>query len=150
MSQFDLRAHLPNSEWCRLQYLVLHTSVVQTLEIDPTPFVELLERLLESFPDSPKLREVAVEWKLESATTIIKHLRNVSDEQYRKLKHALLRFSQPRIVVRCTIARPTCANSLSVWACELEKCLPCSSVTLECDNGTTVDSNASHHLLAVN
>ena len=101
--------------------------------------VDHVVELFESFPNGPKLRKVTIEWELQSIISITKSLssiNNESDPVHHAFKRLNVRFSQPVATsVKCTIGARVCSNSLSFWARELEKYLPGSAVTLECDEG---------------
>ncbi|KAI1787458.1 WD40-repeat-containing domain protein [Ganoderma leucocontextum] len=150
VSRSDLRAY--QSEWCRLQCLVLQLSKrPDGLAVDRP--VELLE----IFSNSPELREVTIEWPLQSTVNIVNNLSSFADESdprhhtYKALKLALLTgFSQPRVTqLKCTIGVPVCANSLSFWARELEQYLPHSAVALECHEVVPAGHDAGVRALVI-
>ena len=136
-SQFGLRAH-HQLDWCRLQSLELQMTESEGVVVDRT--VELLE----VFPNSaPKLRKITIEWQLSSANSLVGSLSSIDESGsdrhvFNRLRHALLRFPQADVTLKCTLEDPLHANSLSFWARELEKYLPhstSSSVTMVCDEG---------------
>lgn len=87
---------------------------------------EALE-LLNAIPKGLSLTEVTLEWELAYEIRGLRHdlLRNgvgTGNGTYEKLEHALLAFSEPRIVY--TLARPLSSNNSAFWLRELGKHLP--------------------------
>ena len=100
-----------------------------------------VDHVVELFPNGPELRKVTIEWEPQSIISLIASLSSIineSDPVHRMFKSLNLRFSHGQPVateVKCAIKAPVCSNSLSFWARELEKYLPGSAVTVECDEG---------------
>ena len=106
-----------------------------------SPCVIFTVPFLEGFPNTPRLREVLIEWRGWSPERIVDELsRNIDKphpgyQAFEKLDNALFRFPKPRVTF--VVVDPADARMLSFWAHELEMRLPRllahgGVVTVEC------------------